>query len=70
MLCPDGVLWDIGNPWWPADPSRPADPLRWGDRLAPARCGVYAVDAVDAETDCGEEFRCAPAVTYDMALEG
>lgn len=28
---------------------------------------MYAVDAVEADTDCGEEFRCALAAACDMA---
>jgi hypothetical protein len=29
---------------------------------------VYAVDAIDAATDCGEVLRCASSVACEMAL--
>lgn len=53
---------------WPADPSRPADTFRWGERLDEAKLDVYALDTVDADIDCGDEFRCVLATACDMAL--
>lgn len=67
MLCPEGVLWETDMPW-PADPSRPADIFIWGDMLDEVRLGVYAVDAVEAATDCGEVLRCASIAACDMML--
>jgi hypothetical protein len=29
---------------------------------------VYVVDAVDADADCGDEFRCALIAVCDMAF--
>lgn len=48
----------------------PADPsiFRWGDRLEDVRLGVYAVDAIEAGTECGEVIRWASIVACETAL--
>ena len=53
----------------PDDPSRPADILKLGDKLVDVMLGVYAVDAMDAEPDRGEEFRCIPPGAYASPVE-